>query len=158
MEDWNKLRNEFEYEPDTGLLKRVVFTHGNQKQYPQGLSSEGYLQMRWCGRVEKLHRLVWFWHKREVPAWLDHINGDRKDNRIENLRECSATENSHNRKMREDNVVGLKGVSFKRGLFVSRIQIDGKRVFLGSFDSPEKAHQAYCDAAEINFKEFSKTE
>lgn len=153
-----ELRECFEYEPDTGFLRRIKFTHWLQKEYPMASSSKGYWQMRWKGRVEKVHRLVWFWHHGIWPAWLDHINGDRKDNRIENLRECSASENAQNKKIRADNLTKFKGVSLRRGRYVARIQTEEKRIYLGSFETPEEAHAVYCEAANTHFKEFSKTE
>ena len=76
---------------------------------------------------------------------VDHRNGDGLDNRRCNLRIVTVSQNQHNSKIRCDNSTGFKGVSFNKRIskYTSQIQIEGKRVFLGYFNTPEDAAKAY---------------
>jgi hypothetical protein len=78
---------------------------------------------------------------------LDHINGVRDDNRIANLRCVSASDNLNNQRTpHTNNKSGYLGVSPFRGKWRAVIQIEGKQVHLGVFDTPEEAHHAYIEA------------
>jgi hypothetical protein len=112
-------------------------------------SSERYLEVRLFGRLWKAHRVAWAIHYGEWPnEELDHINGDRADNRIKNLRPANRKENSQNLAVRCTNTSGFTGVhrhhSWKR--WQARIVYDYRRINLGMFDTPEEAYQAYLAA------------
>jgi len=82
---------------------------------------------------------------------LDHINGNKSDNRIENLRESDHQKNSQNqRKATKRNLTGFLGVSVDRSCiprpYVARIKAGGKNIRLGQFQTPEQAHEAYVKA------------
>lgn len=82
------------------------------------------------------------------PRVADHINGNPLDNRWVNLRICTGPQNVCNRGMSRHNTSGFKGVSkTKNDRWVSQIAFGGKSYYLGTFATPEEAHQAYCDAA-----------
>jgi len=91
------------------------------------------------------------------PSAIDHINGDRDDNRIENLRLANSQQNQANSKVRTNNKSGFKGASLHSlsGLYMSRIMVDGKTKLLGYFKTPEEANVAYTKAAKEAFGEFS---
>ena len=74
---------------------------------------------------------------------VDHINGDRLDNRRSNLRLCSRDENMRNRRMHRNNTSGLKGVSRHGRRWRAQLQVDGKKLHIGVFDTREEAHDAY---------------
>ena len=80
---------------------------------------------------------------------VDHINGNRLDNRRENLRLCNRAENTQNQKKRSTNKSGYKGVSFHKavGKWEAVIYAAGKSYRLGFFSTPESAYEAYCNAA-----------
>lgn len=110
-------------------------------------TSNGYLKLQWNrgenGLVEcYAHRFVWYLHHGEIAEGLqvDHINLDKTDNRIENLRLVTVDYNNQNRKFR--------GYSWnkKMGQFKAQILVKGKSMYLGSFDKEEDARAAYINA------------
>jgi len=88
---------------------------------------------------------------------IDHINGNRLDNRKENLRICSRGENSRNQALSRGNTSGFKGVTWHKyaGKFFVQITCAGKRRNLGYFDCPELGHEFYCLAADMLHGEFA---
>ena len=82
------------------------------------------------------------------PLEVDHINNNPLDNRKVNLRVCTHRENMMNRRIHKNNTTGFKGVTLA-GLnrWAASICMNGRPHYLGVFDSPQKAHQAYCEAA-----------
>ena len=111
-------------------------------------NGNGYL----CGYVhyEKLyaHRVAWKMVHGEEPDQIDHINGIRSDNRIENLRAVTQTGNSLNLATRSDNSSGVVGVSWVKQArkWDARIRVDGKTVLLGKFANFEDAVAARKEA------------
>jgi len=102
------------------------------------------------------HHLAWLYIYGEWPDEVDHINGDRSDNKISNLRLCTRTQNCFNRKD-GTGISGLKGAYLdpRSSKWFSKIQVGGQHKFLGNFDSPEEAHQAYLKAADELVGEFA---
>lgn len=74
----------------------------------------GYINLEICGKRFKAHRVVFYMHYGYMPDYIDHINGVRHDNRIENLREATLSQNGMNKKVSPRNSLGLKGVSFHK--------------------------------------------
>lgn len=108
--------------------------------------SLGYLQVRLDGKFYYAHRLAWLIVHGEWPSEeIDHINGDRADNRICNLRQCTRSENLQNTPLSPRNTTGFRGVYFSRakGRYCAQIQVRGKNIKLGYFSDPEKASEAY---------------
>jgi hypothetical protein len=143
------------YDEETGYL---FWRHSGPRRrmdHPVGsVTKAGYRVIK--GRPA--HHIVWLMHYGKLPReCLDHINGARDDNRIENLREVSHSQNSWNQGAHHDNPTGLKGVTWSksRGKWRARICVRYKRHFLGWFDTKEAAHAAYCDAAARLHGEFA---
>ena len=115
----------------------------------------GYRLVRVNGKLLRAHRIVWAIVKGDVPDEIDHINGDRADNRIENLRRASRSENNQNRGTASNNTSGFIGVSFEktRGKWSAKIQAFGRAFHLGRFNSAEDAAAAY-EAAKSNIHKF----
>lgn len=113
--------------------------------------SEGYLKTCFDKKRYSIHRLVYelFGTDWNPELCIDHINQDKTDNRIENLRMATRQENNRNTKKKNKN--GLTGVYLKpNGKFVSRI----KNIYLGTFDTAEEAHEAYKVKAKDLYGDF----
>jgi hypothetical protein len=143
------VRAHFLYMPDGHLVwiahryKRLIGTVADTKTY------EGYRRVNVMGRSVAAHRVVWVLLRGEEPEVVDHINGDKQDNRIENLRSVSRLANNQNkRKASRASKSGVLGAfAAKRGVgFISRVCADGKRHELGWFPTAQEAHEAYVMA------------
>lgn len=104
----------------------------------------GYHGIRIDRALILVHRLIWVLHYGEWPKGeLDHINGDKFDNRIENLRDCTKSQNMRNQKLRRDSTSGFPGVHFcrdkKNKPWVARIGMRGTWKTLGYFATREEA-------------------
>jgi hypothetical protein len=114
---------------------------------PAGRLINGYRQIGFSvnGVKKKImaHRLHWFMVYGKIPTIIDHINRDRSDNRIENLREVDWSESNRNKK--SWGASNYKGVVYreKQKKWVANCTINGKRKYLGSFKSEEDAAKAY---------------
>lgn len=115
--------------------------------------SSGYILSRRNGRLIRLHRMV---TKAPCGFVVDHINGDKLDNRKENLRIVTQKENSRNSKLRKNNSSGYPGVRIKQsGRYQARIMVDRKEIGLGTFSTFGEAKQARIKAEERYFGDCS---
>jgi topoisomerase IA-like protein len=91
-----------------------------------------------------VHRLIWKLLYNSEPDEIDHINGDRADNRAANLRSVCKTENCRNQRLRSDNTSGHVGVSWdkRKSRWLAKIVVDGKERHIGSFHRREDAEKA----------------
>ena len=99
--------------------------------------------------VYSAHRLAWLYiHGEPVPLEIDHIDRDKSNNRINNLRSATRSQNKANEGSRKNNKLGVKGVCLdNHGKYRTTIKVNGKANFLGRFDTLEKAAEAYRTAA-----------
>lgn len=137
------------YDPETGSLTWKVSRGGVRAGAPAGcVNSRGYVYVRVDGTHELAHRVAWLLHTGLWPRQdIDHVNGSRADNRICNLRDCSHKLNVQNqRSARSHSAMGLLGVSPKGRRFRATICSEGRQRHLGTFATPEEAHQAYLTA------------
>lgn len=105
------------------------------------------------------HRLAWFYVYGTWPEeQIDHINGNKSDNRISNLRIATAGENQRNRGAMKSNTTGFKGVTFEanRNKYKAAITHNHKCYNLGRFDTAEEAHLVYCRAADRLHRDFAR--
>ncbi|MCY0910856.1 HNH endonuclease [Massilia antarctica] len=109
------------------------------------LIDRGYVSVFIDGEKYRAHRLAWVYMIGREPAdQIDHINGDRSDNRFRNLREATRSENSQNMAVKRKSKTGILGVDLaSTGKFVARIGVDGRQRHLGTHDTKEGAHAAY---------------
>lgn len=145
------VREIFEYDPETGSLFWKLGSKGVAPGARAGtIDSQGYVCVRHAGRSYCGHRLAWALVTGEFPEGvIDHINGNRSDNRLCNLRSTTQAINIQNRKRAQKNSAsGLIGAHscIKTGRWRASICVDGKITRLGYFDAPEQAHEAYLQA------------
>jgi hypothetical protein len=100
------------------------------------------------GKLYQAHRLAWFYVYGVFPSGqIDHINRNKSDNRLVNLRDCSISENKQNSGLYKNNKSGFKGVFKKGKRYEAGIRVNNKRIYLGKFGSAELAYEAYVSAA-----------
>lgn len=146
----DRLREVLHYEPATG---RFTWTEKAPWKRHIGLEAgtvkaNGYRYLSIDGVGYLAHRLAYFYvHGAPATHSIDHINGDRSDNRLANLRDVTPRTNSQNRKRANaDNKLGLLGVRPVGTRFRAQIRINGRVTTIGCFDDPKEAHFAYLDA------------
>lgn len=144
------LRHYLRYDARAGIFTRSVQTTPAVRvgDIAGTVARNGYVQIQVAGGLHYAHRLAWLYVTGTFPAHqIDHINGDRSDNRWGNLRDATLSLNQQNRKRaKAGSKSGLLGVSESFGKWEGRIFVDGKQIRLGRFDTPNEAHAAYVNA------------
>lgn len=118
------------------------------------LDAFGYVRIRLGPENLVAHRAIWKWMTGKDPIGLDHIDRNPNNNKWNNLREASQSDNCSNRSVVKKKEIPLKGVTISGKRFMSAIQSKGVRRHLGTFDTAEEAHAAYCEAAKEMNGEF----
>ena len=139
----HRLREVFDYNPNNGRLVSRV-TRGVRvagKEVGTLNKRWGYLYVWLDGKFHSAHKLVWLWHTGTWPTEdIDHINGDRADNRIENLRVVDRSFNLLGRTGYKNNSTGTRGVHrMASGRYHAHIGLNGKRGNIGYFGTLEEA-------------------
>lgn len=110
------------------------------------MGSDGYLRVRFKGRSHLLHRIMWELINGRIPneMQVDHINHNRSDNRICNLRLATKKENLKNKSRSKLNTTGESGISYRQDVnkFMARVSINGHRHSIGCFETVEQARVA----------------
>ena len=139
-----KLHSLFDYKD--GVL---TWKQGRKKGRVAGsLKPTGYTVVEINNNNIMAHRLVWMMHNGSFEGFIDHIDGNRSNNKIENLRLATVLQNSWNRKNNSNNRTGVKGVHQIKATnkYQARICIGNKRLVLGSFEDLELAELVVMEA------------
>lgn len=128
---------------------KLFWRHGLDNQVNAGdeaggVNSCGYVSVSIKDRKYPVHRLIWVMHGNKPVEFIDHINRDRSDNRIENLRAATNAENTRNAGIRKDNTSGIKGVSWRRQnkKWSGKVAFQGKQYHAGYFETKEECAEA----------------
>ena len=115
-----------------------------------GTPSHHYHQICIDYKLYRAHRLIWAYHHGPCKLFIDHINGNSFDNRIENLRECTRSENQKNCCISKSNTSGVKGVvwSKQKQKWRARITADGKEFHIGFFNNIKEAEKTISQKRE----------
>lgn len=150
------VRELFDYHEDGYLYhkkKRCRVTVGSKVGH---ISGDGYGHTFVYRNHILVHRLIFLWHYGWLPDFIDHINGNRLDNKIENLRAATIFENARNRGIAKNNSTGVTGVKMDHSKYRAQINVNKKRISLGTYKTLEQA-KAARKAAELKyFGEFAR--
>lgn len=151
----------FRYNEATGELVWIAFANpwrpGQAKlgRVVGGDDGHGYRMCALLGHKFKVHQVVWLMHHGELPSMpLDHADRDRRNNRIENLRMATDSQNLSNTIAQVRPLAGIKKDQKGRG-YSANITINGRKRYLGYFATAELAHAAYVSATRTLRGEFS---
>ena len=150
------LKSDFDYDPEGNLIWIGGRVSGRPKGKRAGWLNphRGYKELRYKDQVHSLHRLIWIWHYGEIPQGLvvDHIDQDKGNNRIENLRLATRKQNARNGKSRNDLPLGIS--RSPHGYRVQLTTDDGKRINR-RFKSLAEATQCNRELRATHYGEFA---
>ena len=140
-----QLKQHVTYDSTTGLFIRLKYKAGKGFEH---INDQGYIIAFLEGTKYRAHHLAWLYVYGVLPkGQIDHINGNRTDNRIKNLREVTNQDNSKNSKLYSTNKTGYVGVGLLNGKYRAFITINYKSYHLGMFDTLEEAIAARATAS-----------
>ena len=143
-----KINDFLSYVSDTGEFFWKVDRTGGVKAGDRAgsIGQDGYVYIKLLGRRYSAHRLAYLITHGAISGDIDHIDRDRGNNRISNLRVCTKSENQRNRSRCKNGTSGRKGVTWNKsvGRWQAQSKINGKSHYLGVFDSADEAANAYA--------------
>lgn len=159
----DRLRKLVDYDPASGLFhhRDPVGMRVKPGDAAGFVNDRGYVLIVVDGRKYRAHHLAWFYvHGRWPVGKLDHRDRNRSNNRIDNLREATNSQNQANRAKQSNNTSGFKGVYWiaSAGKWLAKIVHKGKQHHLGLHATPEAAHDAYRRGAERIHGEFARAD
>lgn len=147
--------SQLRYEPDTGQFIWLVRKNSRGGTVAPGkvagTPKDGYVQIKIEGQQWRAHRLAWLLMTGSLPdkgREIDHVNGDRSDNRWVNLREATRSQNATNSGLSKKNKSGVRGISWikRDSKWDARIRVNGTLHLIGRFAEKEDAIRARKDA------------
>ena len=149
----SELKELLSYCPETGIFTWKKRRGGSAKKgSAAGWLSNGYTRIAVNGKEFAAHRLAWLYQFGTLPNdSIDHINHERSDNRISNLRECTTSDNAKNMSMHKSNSSGVTGVSWdkKTKAWKACIHANGRKINLGTYESMPDAEYARMNAEKM---------
>ena len=121
------------------------------------VNSHGHVNVQVDKVMYAAHQLIYLWHHGHIPNEIDHEDRDKSNNRIQNLRPATSSQNKGNISLLRNNTTGYRGVSVnsRSGKFHAQIKINGKQTYIGRFELPEDAARAYNTEAKKHFGDFA---
>jgi hypothetical protein len=152
------LEDLFEYRDGNLYWKRYP-DYSNKSLVKAGFyHSTGYQVVKIYGKRHKVHRIIFMIHHGYVPKYIDHIDGNKLNNNIENLRECNHNQNMHNRRISSNNTSGIKGITWRSDIkkWWPQLMVNNKRIYLGTYDDLELAELVIIEARNLYHGKFAK--
>lgn len=153
------LRDRLHYSPESGVFtwRRGAGARAKAGAVAGTRTEQGYIRIGIDGRYYRAHRLAWLYVHGSWPVeQIDHINGDRADNRIANLREVTAAGNRQNQGVaRCDSETGLLGVTARDGKYLARLRVGGKELSGGRHLTADAAYEAALHLRRTHFPLFN---
>lgn len=143
------LKEVLHYDPNTGEFRWKINRRRIKYGNIAGTIRHDYITIVYEQKQYFVHRLAWLYMTGNWPTnQIDHINGIGHDNRWHNLREATNSQNNQNRALSKNNKSGFIGVSWckQRNKWRAQIKFNNKKMYLGSFECPQEAYQAYLTA------------
>jgi hypothetical protein len=154
------IQQNFRYE--NGVLYRITKRGGQKIGDKTGwlthCNGRPYWKVSVNSKTKYVHHLVFLMHHGFLPKYIDHIDGDSTNNRIENLRAATQSQNAGNSVIRKNNTSGYKGVTYRKdtGKWQAAVMVNRKHIHLGSYVTKEDAYEAYKVGAAKYFGEFAR--
>lgn len=152
-----RLHELFDYR-DGHLYWKVARTRGVQPGDQAGSRNGcGYIAIGISGKKHLAHRLIFLWHYGFCPKYIDHIDRNRANNQISNLRAATSSENQANVVFNSRNTSGIMGVAWekRKKRWKAQLRVKGKCMQLGLFLNIEDARLAYNSAKQKYFGAFA---
>lgn len=164
---FNKLREVLEYDKNTGIFtwkkdiyrgkqtcKNILVAKGDRAGC---LDRDGYRYIKYNYKKYSEHRLAYMFTYDKIPTFVDHIDGNKQNNKIDNLRECSRVQNGQNRSKMANNTTGYKGVHYDKryNKYAAQIRNNKRLEWLGYYENSEDAAKAYNNRAVKIFGDYA---
>ena len=146
------LHERYYYKDGELFYKKDIGIKGKKEAKVGSTAKNGYTTTSVNNKAYLVHRLIYAMHKGYFPKIIDHIDRNRANNKIENLREATRSENNINAGLWKNNTSGYKGVYYEKKKWVARVKRT-KNYHVGTFDTPEEAHQARVEFIERELNE-----
>jgi hypothetical protein len=157
----NQLQLKDHYRYDDGELIRLQSRGGSSAGEFAGwithCNKKPYKKMSFNKKTLYVHHVIFFMHYGYLPKYIDHADGNSLNNKIENLRPATQSQNLANSCAKKTNTSGYKGVTYRKDTekWQAAIMVNGKHISLGSYSTKEKAALAYKNGSEKYFEEFA---
>jgi hypothetical protein len=151
-----RLHEMFDYR-DGNLYRKISLGRTKAGDKVGFVNDKGYVAVNIDKQCIVLHRIIWMMQHGEMPVLIDHIDGDRQNNRIENLRLANRFGNAQNKKLHRNNTSGVKGVYWHKQTckWKASIVANGKIYHLGLHLSIQEADEIACLARDMLHGQFA---
>ena len=153
----SKLHDLFDYKDGNLIWKAPTSPRVKIGDIAGHLNPTGYISIGVEGKLYLGHRLIYLYHNGYFPSYIDHIDGNRSNNKIDNLRNATKSQNQMNIRLSTRNKSGTKGVSWdkKNKKWIVCVRVESKTYRLGYFDDKELARSVAIEATNKIHNEFS---